>query len=99
MKASWPTVAAVGLTLLTGSFQARAEEPQPAVRGEIRQPAKIPGNWVWEPPPMPPLEKVLREAKPNPFIYGLYEWAGEYLQYRDSIKKVGWRAYRCGGPM
>lgn len=48
---------------------------------------------------MPPLEKVLREAKPNPFIYGLYQWADEYLAYRDSIKKVGWRAYRCGGSM
>ncbi|MGD1000197.1 MAG: hypothetical protein ABSA67_05805 [Candidatus Brocadiia bacterium] len=99
MKASWPTVAALCSTLLAGSFQASAVESQPVVRGEISQPTKIPGNWVWEPPPMPPLEKVLREAKPNPLIYGLYEWAGEYLEYRDSIKKVGWRAYRCGGPM
>ena len=95
-------MAAICSTILAGAFQASAEESKAVsqvVRGEIRQPATIPGNWVWEQPPLPPLEKVLHEAKPNPLIYGLYEWAGEYLAYRDSIKKVGWRAYRCGGPM
>ena len=94
MKALWLTVAVICSTLLLGAFQANADESKP-----ISQPTTIPGKWVWEQPPMPPLEKVVREATPNPFIYGLYEWAGEYLKYRDSIKKVGWRSYRCGGSM
>jgi hypothetical protein len=93
--------------LLAGSFQADADDLSPkapavsgnVIRGEIMQPTVIPGNWIWEQPPMPPLEKVLREGKPNPFIYGLYEWPAGHLQYRDSIRKVGWRACRCGGPV
>jgi hypothetical protein len=102
MKALLSALAAFCSTVLICQFQANGGESKSAgdvVQGAIKQPTIIPGDWVWEQPPMPPLENVLREAKPNPFIYGLYEWAGEYLEYRDSIKKVGWRAYRCGGPM
>ena len=108
MRALWPTAAAICSTLLASSFQANADEPRPSsqaqnpttdvVHGELSQPETIPGKWVWEQPPMPPLEKVLRKATPNPFIYGFYQWADEYLAYRDSIKKVGWRSFRCGGP-
>jgi hypothetical protein len=102
MKAPLSALAAVCSTALICQFQANAGESKSAsdvVQRAIKQPTTIPGNWVWEQPPLPPLEKILREAKSNPLIYGVYEWAGEYLQYRDSIKKVGWRAYRCGGPL
>ena len=68
------------------------------IHGQIAQPTTIPGKWAVEQQPMPPLTEILAQAKPNSRIYGLYAWAGEYLQYRDAIKKVGWHSYRCGGP-
>ena len=32
-------------------------------------------------------------------VYGLYIWTGEYKHLRESLKKVGWKSFRIGGPM
>ncbi len=70
-----------------------------ARRGQLAQPTIIPGHWAWEKPPLPPLRSILEQAVANPRIYGLYTWSNEYLKLRESIGKVGWQSFRCGGPL
>lgn len=69
------------------------------VRSSTTQPADIPGDWEYKPAPLPDLKAVLQNARPNPHIYGLYTWGGEYLAHRKSIRQVGWKAIRAGGPL
>ena len=65
----------------------------------LDQPAEVPGNWdLKTPQDLPPLEQALERKVPGRMVYGLYTWAGEYLQYRDEIQKVGWPSIRIAGP-
>ncbi|RKX44862.1 MAG: hypothetical protein DRP64_05700 [Verrucomicrobia bacterium] len=76
-------------------------EPQPAVPQPklLAQPGHIPGKWEAETPQnFPPMEKALQRTVPGNLVYGLYTWAGEYLNHRDDIKKVGWPSIRIAGP-
>jgi hypothetical protein len=57
------------------------------------------GKWqVTTPQELPPIGQALERQKPGRLVYGLYSWAGEYLKYRDDIKKVGWGSVRISGP-
>jgi len=78
------------------------EEPTPkagAKPGAVVQPTKIPGKWKLVEPQFPPLASILKRKPSALPVYGLYSWCGEYRDYRDDIKKVGWKAIRIGGPM
>jgi hypothetical protein len=37
------------------------------------------------------------DVLPEPPLYGLYTWAGNYVKYADDIEKVGITSVRCGG--
>ena len=63
------------------------------------QPDKIPGAWKLTPQPLPPLAEILKRPTPELPVYGLYTWTGEYRSHRESIRKVGWKSFRVGGPM
>jgi len=80
------------------SGEGPAGAPATAPTGPVKQ-IEDPGGKAWEfrPLPLPPLEGILKSARPNPFIYGLYTWTGEYKTHHESIKKVGWKAFRVGG--
>ncbi len=55
--------------------------------------------WRFDDLPLPPVAEIAaREPDPLP-VYGLYQWGGEYLTFRDDIRQVGWTTYRCGGPV
>jgi len=63
------------------------------------QPTKIPGKWKLVDQQYPPLAEILKHPAPELPVYGLYIWCGEYKGNRESIKKVGWKSMRIGGPM
>jgi hypothetical protein len=65
--------------------------------GPLTQPAASSKSWEFRPLELPNLADVLKSAKPNPHIYGLYTWTGEYRNNLDSIRKVGWKSFRIGG--
>jgi hypothetical protein len=59
----------------------------------------IPGTWKLVDDPLPPLEAITGRKVQDVPVYGLYGWCGEYKEYREDIRKVGWKAIRIGGPM
>ena len=64
----------------------------------LTQPAVPPSPiWTQYGGPLPDLDTIIAKAKPNPYIYGLYAWEGEYTHFRESLRKVGWKFYRAGG--
>lgn len=63
------------------------------------QPTVIPGKWKLTEQPLPPVGDILKRPAAAMPVYGLYVWCGEYKTHRDSIKKVGWKSFRVGGPM
>ena len=70
----------------------------PAANAPVVQPDKIPGNWKIEPQPLPPLDEILKRPAATLPVYGLYTWAEGYRKNRESLKQVGWRVFRLGGP-
>jgi hypothetical protein len=74
--------------------------PVPAMADALEaEPTVTPDHWEFREPKLPELAAILKGAKSNPHIYGLYTWTGEYRDHRDSIKKVGWKSFRSGGPL
>ncbi len=69
------------------------------VRSKVPQPTSTPEAMVAEDVPLPALDGVLKNAKNNPYIYGIFGWGGEYLKHREDLKKVGWKTIRIGGPL
>lgn len=63
------------------------------------QPESVPGNWSFSTQPKPALSTLLGRPDPEVPVYGLYCWAGEYLDNRDFIKAMGWRHFRLSGPI
>lgn len=55
--------------------------------------------WRFDELPLPPVAEIAAQMPDRPPVYGVYQWGGEYLTFRDDIRKVGWSAYRCGGPV
>ncbi len=54
--------------------------------------------WAFDDLPLPPVAEIAAQT-PDPVpVYGVYQWGGEYLTFRNDIRRVGWSAYRCGGP-
>jgi len=82
-------VAALVTTLVAGAVLAQG----------VTQPTTIPGDWELYDEPLPPVEQVAAGPQAGRMIYGLYTWAGEYKQYHDGFRGVGWPAYRVAGPM
>jgi hypothetical protein len=70
-----------------------AAEPGPVV-----QPTVIPGQWKIVDQQFPPIEQIAARPAPDLPVYGLYAWTGEYIEHRDSIRKIGFRSIRIGGP-
>ncbi|MBN2584149.1 MAG: hypothetical protein JXL80_13885 [Planctomycetes bacterium] len=80
------TVALSGIVL--------AAEPGPVV-----QPTTIPGEWkLVDDQQFPPIEQIVKRPAAALPVYGLYAWTGEYSEHRDSIKKIGLKSMRIGGP-
>jgi hypothetical protein len=93
---------ALFLTISTCGFVfSHAEEAASSAQADawISQPSAIPGVGSRAQPILPPLAAVLEKARNDPYLYGLYSWNGEYQSYRDSIRKVGWRSIKLGGPL
>jgi hypothetical protein len=67
--------------------------------GALTQPSVASKSWEFRSLEgvLPPLADVLKAAKANPRIYGLYTWPGEYRTNLESIRKVGWKSFRVGG--
>ncbi len=84
------------LLLTAGSSPAESTD---AIRVGMEQPSHIPGPWAWVPQPLPNLASITEQPAPDRPVYGLYCWAGEYLQYRDFIRDVGWTNFRLSGPI
>lgn len=64
----------------------------------LTQPAAASKSWEFRPLELPDQAAVLKAAQHNPHIYGLYTWTGEYREHQESIRKVGWKSFRVGGP-
>lgn len=77
---------------------AEAAAPGSTPRAAVRQPTTLPGKFEYRAMALPALDGVLKKAEHNPRIYGLYTWTNEYTTHRDSIRKVGWKSVRHGGP-
>ncbi|HUT57702.1 MAG TPA: hypothetical protein VNA25_07605 [Phycisphaerae bacterium] len=90
------TLIAAALAVLAG-FVGLAWSADAAGPPAVEQPTKIPGNWKIADQPLPPLKESTARFPYRP-VYGLYTWMGEYRTHRDSIKKVGWKSFRVGGP-
>jgi len=78
--------------------ESAAKKSVPAAAWTV-QPTKIPGKWKLVDQQYPPLAGMLKRPAPELPVYGLYIWCGEYRENRESIKKVGWKSVRIGGPM
>jgi hypothetical protein len=87
------------LMMETPAAAGSTTQPAAAIRTSTTQPASIPGAWEYKQPPLPDAAAVIRAAKPNPYIYGLYTWKGEYDAHRKNIKDVGFKSFRLGGPI
>ncbi len=64
---------------------------------KVIQPASDSGEWKFTPQPFPSIESIAAQTPDEVPLYGVYHWAGEYIQFRKDIKAVGWKAYRMGG--
>jgi len=73
--------------------------PESGPAQPVVQPEKIPGKWKLAAQPLPPLAEIEKQRVVVTPVYGLYTWAGEYVQFRGDIKKVGWKSFRVGGPL
>lgn len=56
-------------------------------------------GWRYEQPPYPSAEYIIGQPAPERPVYGLYCWGGEYVQYNQQIKDIGWTNLRFSGPM
>ncbi len=65
---------------------------------KVEQPQSIPGNFKIDEQPLPDLQKIVESRGPGSMVYGLYTWSGEYKTHRDSIRRIGWKSIRMGGP-
>ena len=65
----------------------------------VVQPTTIPGKWKLVDDPLPPMAEIAKRPAATAPVYGLYSWCGEYVTYRQDIKKVGWKSIRIGGPL
>lgn len=93
-------VAATLLSLVAGLGLSLTEESgSPEKPGPVEQPTEIPGKWEIVDLPLPPMEKIAALPAQDVPVYGVYLWCGEYRQFREEIKQVGWKAIRLGGPM
>ena len=77
-----------------------AKEPAALSQPELlAQTDQISGKWESETPQnFPPIAMALQRTVPGNLVYGLYAWAGEYLNYREDIQQVGWPSIRIAGP-
>jgi hypothetical protein len=81
------------------TLQAADGAPAGGAVAPASQPSAIPGNWKLTDQPLPPLADILKKQAPDKPVYGLYTWSGEYRSNRASIRKVGWKSFRVGGPI
>ncbi|NIA21258.1 MAG: hypothetical protein GWP05_04650 [Anaerolineaceae bacterium] len=81
-----------------GAEGSATKKPAPATAWTA-QPTEIPGKWKLVNQSFPPMGEILKRPAAELPVYGLYAWCGEYKEHRDSIKKVGWKSVRIGGPM
>jgi len=56
-------------------------------------------GWRYEQPPYPPAESIIAGPATERPVYGLYCWGGEFVQYNEQIKDIGWTNFRFSGPM
>ncbi len=75
------------------------EAPSGPLRIGRAQPASIPGDWIWEPQLLPPMDEIVQRPPPDRPVYGLYCWANEYLRFREFIQDTGWKNFRLSGPI
>ena len=102
------SLAATSILLLLNSCERRPSAPPPEAEATVEsipkaavidQPASIPGDWEWQPVSLPPLEGVIAQPYSGRPVYGLYCWENEYIEFREQIRKIGWRSLRLSGPI
>jgi len=56
-------------------------------------------GWRYEQPPYPPAEEIIAQPAPERPVYGLYCWGGEFIEFNEQIRDIGWTNFRFSGPM
>ena len=97
----FPMLLAVALTCVACALSGQVAPADPPTDDEalLTQPTEVPGSWKLLEQDKPDLDKIVAAPATRRPVYGLYCWAGEYIQYHDFIRKVGFTNMRLSGPM
>jgi hypothetical protein len=93
MALSSPVVAAAAAV----SSPARDWREQVKTKQVVQPETDTHSGWKFTPQPFPPIASVVAQQPDAVPLYGVYQWGGEYLEFRKEIQAVGWTSYRMGG--
>jgi hypothetical protein len=100
LNLTWMAVA-----FAASALAARAAEPpsvsdwrdQVKTKQVVQPETDTHAGWKFIPQAFPPIASVVAQPPDAVPLYGVYQWGGEYLEFRQEIQTVGWTSYRMGG--